>query len=109
MRETKYVSGYGYITQNGSGFWQDAGTDLITNIGKKVVGAIGDRVGSKIADKIVGKKKKESVSTRESAIRESVLKDLDLLPKQREYGIPEDVRKALYGSGVKGKKSKNLI
>ena len=104
MRKTEYVSGYGYITQNGSGFWQDAGTDLITNIGKKVVGAIGDRVGRKIADKIVGKKKKESAST-----RESVLKDLELLPKQSEYGLPEDVRKTLYGAGVNGRKSKTNI
>lgn len=88
-----YRPGYGYVTSYGSGFWQDAGTELITNVGKKVASAIGDRIGNKIADKIVSKKK----PTREALARETFLKKLELLPsKKEEYGLPEDVRKALY-------------
>lgn len=84
MRQTKYVPGYGYVT--GSGFWQDAGKELTYAIGKRVASAVGDKVGRKIAEKIIPKEK--------------VMKELDELPN----GLPEDVRKALYGSGVKNKK-----
>lgn len=97
MRKTKYVSGYGYITQNGGGFWLDAGKEVVTNIGKRVASAIGDRIGSKIAKKIVGRPQPIA-----SKSRESVLKELELLPK--EYGLSEDVRKALYGSGSSKRK-----
>jgi hypothetical protein len=100
MRKTTYVSGYGYITQYGSGWWQDAGSELVGNIGKRVVGAIGDKIGRKLADKIVGKKilKKNPYSD----IRESVLKEIKVLPyEEKEYGLSDDVRKALYGSGIR--------
>ena len=115
-RKTKYVPGYGYITQHGSGFWQDAGTELMTNVGKKVASAIGDRVGSAIAKKIVGKKPtKKTAAANGSATRESVFKELELIPaKTEEFGLSEDVRKSLYGSGIKTKtktkqKTKNKL
>lgn len=90
MRQTKYVPGYGYITQYGEGFWKDAGLELGVAVGKRVANAIGDKLGRKIAEKIVPAK-------------QEVLKELDILPSN---GLPEDVRKALYGSG---RKQKHLI
>ena len=101
MRKTTYVTGYGYITQYGGGWWQDAGSELVGNIGKRVVGAIGDKLGRKLADKIVGK---EIVKTPYSNIRESVLKEIKVLPykeKETEHGLSDDVRKALYGSRIR--------
>jgi hypothetical protein len=83
MRQTKYVPGYGYIT--GSGFLKDVGIEL----GKAVAKNIGDRIGRKIADKIVPHK----------TTKEDIIKQIESIPHSSN-GLPDDVRQALYGSGV---------
>ena len=95
MRQTKYIPGYGYITQYGNGFWADAGKELTFAIGKRITNAIGDKIGRKIAKRITPEVRPPIANT-----REQVLKELYLLPSN---GLPEYVRKALYGSGRKSK------
>jgi hypothetical protein len=107
MSETKYVSGYGYVTTyTGGGVWQDMGKEAAINIGKKVVGAIGEKIGQKIADKIISKPKTVNDYAK---TREDVLKEIKIIPYNEGKGLPKDVRQALYGSSVKLKKNKYLI
>lgn len=48
-RKTKYIQGYGYVT--------DLGKEVALAAGKQVAAAVGDRIGTAIASKIIKKPK----------------------------------------------------
>lgn len=75
--------------------------------------AVGEKVGNKVADRIVGSPKKVTYVKQPELESKDMgpLKNLSLLPtkphsKGEKIGLPDDVLKALGGSGVKKRKQR---
>ena len=75
--------------------------------------AAGEKIGNKVAMKVVGSPKKPSPTKQVEMESKDMgpLRHLSLLPtkterKDKRIGLPDDVLKALHGSGVKTKKQR---